>query len=79
MDDALRAAFRYPRISPIEQRLARGAVRARSAVVRRMRPREEPLFARMLPNVRGYPDGYDVAELGTFPRGCPVPRARPGG
>jgi hypothetical protein len=79
MDDALRAAFRYPRISPIEQRLARGAVRARSAVVRRMRPREEPVFARMLPNVRSYPDGYDVAELGTFPRGCPVPRARPGG
>ena len=76
MDDALRAAFRYPRIPPLEQRLARGAVRARSAVVRRMRPREEPVFARMLPNVRGYPDGYDVAELGTFPRGCPVPHAR---
>jgi hypothetical protein len=77
MDDALRAAFRYPRISPLEQRLARAAVRARSAVVRRLPPREEPLFARMLPNVRGYPDGYDVSELGTFPRGCPVPHARP--
>lgn len=77
MDDALRAALRYPRIPAAEQRLARGLVRARSAVVRRMRPREEPLFARMLPNVRSYPEGYDVAELGTFPRGCPVPPIRP--
>lgn len=75
MDDALRAAFRYPRIPAWEQRLARGAVRARSAVVRRMPPRTEPMLARMQPTIRSYPDGYDVAELGTFPRGCPVPRA----
>ncbi|MBW0117112.1 oxygenase MpaB family protein [Pseudonocardia abyssalis] len=73
MDDALRDAFRYPRIPAWEQRAARAAVRARSAVVRRMRPREEPRFARELPNVRSYPDGYDVSTLGTFPRGCPVP------
>lgn len=77
MDDALRAAFRYPRISPLEQRLARAAVRARSAVVRRLPPRRDPLFARMLPNVRSYPDGYDVAGLGVFPGGCPVPPVRP--
>lgn len=75
MDDALRAAFRYPRIPEWEQRAARAAVRARSAVVRRMRPRVEPKFARQLPNVRSYPDGYDVSALGTFPRGCPVPHA----
>jgi hypothetical protein len=23
--------------------------------------------------IRTYPDGYDVEQLGTFPRGCPVP------
>ena len=74
MDDALRAAFRYPRISPFEQRLARGAIKARSRVVRFLPPRAEPRYARHLPNVRSYPDGYDIAELGTFPRGCPVPR-----
>jgi uncharacterized protein (DUF2236 family) len=77
MDDALRAAFRYPRISALEQRVARGVVRARSAVVRRMKPRREPKFARQLPNIRSYPNGYDIAALGTFPRagGCPVPHA----
>ena len=75
MDDALRAAFRYPRIPAFEQRLARGAIKARSAVVRRLPPRAEPRFARHLPQVRSYPDGYEVAELGTFPSGCPVPRA----
>lgn len=74
MDDALRAAFRYPRIPAWEQRLARAAIRARSAVVRRMPPRTEPMPARMQPTVRSYPHGYDVASLGTFPRGCPAPR-----
>jgi hypothetical protein len=74
MDDALRAAFRYPRIPAWEQRLARAGIRARSAVVRRMPPRTEPMLARMQPTVRSYPDGYDVAALGTFPRGCPAPR-----
>jgi hypothetical protein len=75
MDDPLRAAFRYPRISAREQRLARAAVRARSAVVRRMPPRAEPMPARSQPQIRSYPDGYDVAALGTFPPGCPGPPA----
>jgi hypothetical protein len=26
-----------------------------------------------MPQVRSYPDGYEVARLGTFPPGCPVP------
>ncbi len=73
MDDPLRAALRYPRVSAREQRLARAAVRARSAVVRRLPPRTEPMPARKQPAVRGYPGGYDVAALGTFPLGCPVP------
>ncbi len=34
---------------------------------RRLPPRREPLYARQLPNIRSYPRGYDVAELGTFP------------
>ncbi len=75
MDDPLRAAFGYPRISAFEQRVARGVVKARSAVVRRMKPRTEPKYARHLPNIRSYPNGFDIAALGTFPRtgGCPVP------
>jgi hypothetical protein len=79
MDDPLRAAFRYPRISAFEQALARRAVWLRGRVVRFMRPREEPHFARQLPNFRSYPDGHDVSTLGTFPRGCPVPHEAPAG
>jgi hypothetical protein len=75
MDDSLRAAFHYPRISRVEQSLARGAVWLRGRFVRLLPPRTQPRYARQLPNIRGYPDGYDLAQLGTFPRGCP---ARPG-
>jgi uncharacterized protein (DUF2236 family) len=77
MDDALRAAFRYPRISAFEQAVARGAVKMRSLVVRFLPPRQEPRFARQLPNIRSYPDGYDLSRLGTFPSGCPVPHPAP--
>jgi hypothetical protein len=73
MDDALRAALRYPRVSAAEQALARGAVRARSLVVRFLPPRAEPKYARQLPNIRSYPDGYELSALGTFPAGCPMP------
>ena len=34
--------------------------------------RKEPPFARELPNIPSYPQGYDVARLGTFP---PMPGA----
>lgn len=76
MDEPLLDAFRYPRPSALERRLAETAVRARSAVVRRMPPRTEPMSVRDLPSIRSYPDGYDVAALGTFRPGCPVPHAR---
>ena len=44
------------------------ALRARARLLRRRPPRIEPRFARDLPNIRSYPDGYDIAALGTFPR-----------
>ena len=68
MDDRLRAAFRYPRISAFEQALARRMIWLRGRIVRFMPPREEPLFVRQLCTIRSYPDGYDVSALGTFPR-----------
>jgi len=71
MDDPLLDAFRYRRPGRWERRLATGALRLRGRAVRLMPPRREPLFARQLPNIRSYPDGYDVAELGTFPAGRP--------
>ena len=74
MDDPLLDAFRYRRPSRWERRLAAGALRLRARVVRFLPPRQEPLFARQLPNIRSYPHGYDVGQLGTFPAGCPGPR-----
>jgi hypothetical protein len=64
-----------------ERDLATGALRLRALTVRFLPARKEPLYARQLPNVRSYPQGYDVARLGTFPPGCPMPYAEllPGG
>jgi len=45
-------------------------------VVRFLPARTRPYFARQLPQIRSYPAGYSVAELGTFPAGCPVPHPR---
>jgi len=67
MDDSLLGAFGYRRPAPWERNLAAGALRLRGRVVRRLPPRREPLYARQLPNIRSYPRGYEVAELGTFP------------
>ena len=82
MDDPLLDAFHYRRPSRWERRLAAGALRLRARVVRFLPVRQEPLFARQLPNIRSYPHGYDVGQLGTFPAGCPGrvrPRATPDG
>lgn len=73
MDDALLAAFDYR--APRGRVACRAALRLRGKVVRLLPPRRKPLYNRELSNVRGYPDGYSVAELGTFPAParCPVP------
>jgi hypothetical protein len=70
MDAPLLDAFHYPHPTAAERRAARAALRARAAWLRRQPPRLTPQYARDLPNVRSYPDGYDVRDLGTFaPRG----------
>jgi hypothetical protein len=76
MDPPLLAAFGFPRPGRTMRTLARTGLRARGRVVRLLPPRQEPYFARQLPQVRSYPDGYEVAGLGTFPHGCPVPHPR---
>ncbi|RZT88419.1 uncharacterized protein DUF2236 [Pseudonocardia sediminis] len=74
MDTPLLAALGY-RVPPRAVRAAASAVmHARAAVVRRMPVRTEPVLVRDSPNIRSYPGGYDVRELGTFPV-CPVHRA----
>jgi hypothetical protein len=75
MDDPLLAALGYERPPALLRTAVRGGLRARARVVRWLPRRREPLWFRGQPVVRGYPGGHDVSRLGTFPRGCPVPRA----
>lgn len=72
MDAPLLAAFDYRQPSTIEKALAKGALVLRGKLVRFFPPRAVPTFARELPNIRSYPNGYEVDALGTFPKGCPV-------
>jgi hypothetical protein len=67
MDERLLDAFRYPHPSRADRAVARAALRARSRYVRGRPPRSQPLYARQMPQVCGYPGGYDVSALGTFP------------
>jgi ER-bound oxygenase mpaB/B'/Rubber oxygenase, catalytic domain len=69
MDDPLLASFGFPRPNPVVRALVRLGLTARGRAVRFLPPRTEPRYARQLPNLRSYPDGYDIAQLGTFPTG----------
>ncbi|MEU9499580.1 oxygenase MpaB family protein [Streptomyces sp. NPDC048196] len=78
LDDSLLDAFRYDRPAPALQKTVRGALKLRAKAVRLLPPRRTPHYARQNPEIKGYPNGYRVAELGTFPvsrrlGGCPVP------
>ncbi|MGW2833466.1 oxygenase MpaB family protein [Streptomyces sp. NPDC001286] len=76
LDDRLLRAFRYSPPSPATRALVRRGVRARGRFVRLMPPRRTPHHARQNWEVKGYPDGYSLERLGTWPvpgvRGCPV-------
>ncbi|MGY4279651.1 oxygenase MpaB family protein [Streptomyces sp. M18.1] len=76
LDEPLLRAFRYPAPSPAVRALVRRAVRLRGRTVRLMPPRSTPHHARQNREIKGYPNGYRLAELGTRPvpgvRGCPV-------
>ncbi|MFF3306051.1 oxygenase MpaB family protein [Streptomyces sp. NPDC002952] len=76
LDDSLLRAFRYEPPSSATRAWVRRAVRARGRLVRLMPPRRAPHYARQNWEIKSYPDGYRVAELGTRPvpglRGCPV-------
>ncbi|MGW4231742.1 oxygenase MpaB family protein [Streptomyces sp. NPDC004980] len=81
LDDSLLRAFRYGRPGPVARGLTHGALRLRARAVRLLPPRSTAHYARQNPEIKGYPNGYEVARLGTFPtpglRGCPVPHGRP--
>ncbi|WP_030988097.1 oxygenase MpaB family protein [Streptomyces sp. NRRL S-1813] len=78
LDDSLLAAFRYERPRPAVQKTVRTALKLRAKAVRLLPPRRTPHYARQNPEIKGYPNGFKVAELGTFPTArrtgsCPVP------
>ncbi|WPO75579.1 MULTISPECIES: oxygenase MpaB family protein [unclassified Streptomyces] len=77
LDEPLLRAFRYEPPGAVTRSLVRGAVRLRGRAVRLLPPRRAPHYARQNWEIKGYPDGYEIAELGTLPvpgaRGCPVP------
>ncbi|MGW6406532.1 oxygenase MpaB family protein [Streptomyces vinaceus] len=80
LDEPLLSAFRFESPRPPVKRLFRGALKLRGRAVRLLPPRKAPHYARQNPEIKGYPHGYDVGELGTFPvpgsGGCPVPHPR---
>jgi hypothetical protein len=76
MDDRLLDAFAFPHPGTLMRGLVRSGLKARGRVVRFLPARTRPYFGRQLPQIRSYPGGYSVAELGTFPPGCPVPHPR---
>jgi len=67
MDDSLLDAFGYPHPSRLARRLCESALRGRASFLRRRPPRLSPKYGRDQSSVRGYPDGYDLTRLGTFP------------
>ncbi|MGV9498375.1 oxygenase MpaB family protein [Streptomyces sp. NPDC003642] len=76
LDDSLLEAFRYTPPSALTRAWVRRAVRLRGRAVRLLPPRSAPHFARQNREIKGYPNGYELADLGTRPvpgiRGCPV-------
>ncbi|MFG2352711.1 oxygenase MpaB family protein [Streptomyces sp. NPDC048521] len=76
LDEPLLRAFRYPPPGAATVAFVRRAVLTRGRLVRLLPPRRAPHFARQNWEIKGYPNGYRVADLGTRPvpglRGCPV-------
>jgi hypothetical protein len=76
LDTSLLQAFRYPQPGRATRALVRRAVRARGRAVRLLPPRRAPHHARQNWEIKGYPNGYRLEDLGTRPtpgvRGCPV-------
>lgn len=75
MEPHLLEAFGYKRPAAPVVFLSRGALKLRARIVHFLPPRREPKRARDIREVKSYPDGYRVDDLGTFPTGCPVTQA----
>lgn len=76
MDPPLRRAFRYDDPPALVETISRGALKARGRLLRVFPARRNPKLIEDLPQIRSYPNGYRIEQLGTFPvpgqAGCPV-------
>ncbi|MEU6733346.1 oxygenase MpaB family protein [Streptomyces physcomitrii] len=79
LDAPLREAFRYPAPPALLSALVRRGLWLRGRFAGLLPPRRKPLHIRETARIRGYPHGYALADLGTFPGGCPVPHQDQGG
>ncbi len=76
MDEPLRTAFGYDDPGAALRAASKGALRLRGKVLAVMPSRTTPKYVRDMPNIRSYPSGYQIDELGTFAAAkCPVPHA----
>lgn len=79
MDPPLRSALQYAAPPAAVVAASRGALKARGLLLRAFPSRTSARTVNDLPYVRSYPDGFDVAALGTRPvpgvAGCPVRQA----
>lgn len=73
LDDHLLVAFGYAKPSRPVVFLARKVLRLRARIVALMPARKSPKTLADFREVRSYPDGFAVDQLGTFPGGCPIP------
>lgn len=76
MDEPLLDAFGYVEPGPLARKVSRAAMKVRARVLRHTPSNRKPVFTADLPRIKSYPDGYDLADLGTRPvpgvGGCPV-------
>jgi hypothetical protein len=68
LDDRMREAFGFEPPPTWLTAVVESGLRMRARAVRLMPPRRRAFFPRMSRLVRGYPKGYRVEELGTFPQ-----------
>lgn len=73
MDDHLLTAFGYAKPPAAFVWLIRSALRLRGRFVALLPARKNPKLIEDYREIRSYPGGYAIDDLGTFATGCPVP------
>jgi hypothetical protein len=74
MEPHLLRAFRYEDPGPRVRRAVRASLRARARALRLTPSNRRPTYSQDMNRIRSYPNGFDLASLGTFAPapGCPV-------